>query len=77
MAVMLCRVHTSGKRGLVLTIPPEIRDEMGLISRDVLGFRIVKQNGRIFLLGEKIQLGRVARIEPLPQTIPETETKNG
>lgn len=65
MAVFLARVWMSGS-SMVMTVDPNIKKALGLIPKDVLGFRIVTVQGKTMLLGEKIPLNKIAQLANLP-----------
>lgn len=64
--VILCRVSLWGPNSMAMTVDPQLRKALGLIPKDVLGFRIVQVQGRTLAVCEKIQLGRVALLTHLP-----------
>jgi len=70
--VLLCRVWQSGT-SMVLTIDKAIRETLGLVPKDVIGFRLVKIQGKTLLLGEKIPLHKIAQIASLPADALPTE----
>jgi len=49
-----------------MTVDRAIREQLGLVAKDVIGFRIVKVQGKLMLLGEKIPLGKIAQLANLP-----------
>jgi hypothetical protein len=51
---------------MVLTVDKAIREALGLVPKDVIGFRLVKIQGKTMLLGEKIPLHKIAQIATLP-----------
>ena len=51
---------------MVMTLPPEIRREMGIVSKDVLAFRVMVYNGRRIMVGEKVPLTALANLKELP-----------
>lgn len=67
--VILCRVSRWGKTSLAMTVDPQLRDALGIIERDVLGFRIVQVQGRNLAVCEKIQLGKIAILAKLPADV--------
>lgn len=69
MPVTLCRCWMSGKNTLVLTIDPAIRKELGLVPKDVIGFRVVSVEGKRLLIGEKIPLHKIASIAKMPANV--------
>lgn len=72
-SVILCRVSRWGKTSLAMTVDPQLRDGLGLIEKDVLGFRLVTVQGRVLAVCEKIQLGRIAVLSKLPADILPTD----
>lgn len=69
--VILCRCWMSGKTSLVLTLDPQIREYLGLIHRDVIGFRAVVIQGKKMILGEKIPMNKIAVLTQLkPGDVP-------
>jgi hypothetical protein len=64
--VILCRCSMWGPRSMAMTVDPQLRKALGLVPRDVLGFRIVTVQGRTLAVCEKIQLGRIAILSKLP-----------
>lgn len=54
---------------MVLTIDRAIRETLGLVPKDVIGFRLVKIQGKTMLLGEKIPLHKIAQIANLPADV--------
>jgi hypothetical protein len=70
--VLLCRVWKSGD-SMVLTIDRAIRETLGLVPKDVIGFRLVKIQGKTMLLGEKIPLHKIAQLAALPADALPTE----
>jgi hypothetical protein len=73
MSVHLCRCWMSGNACMVLTIDPALKKEMGLLPRDVVGFRVVNVGGKRLLVGEKIPLNKIAVLSKIPEGI----VKNG
>lgn len=69
---MLCRVWQSNT-SMVLTIDKGIREALGLVPKDVIGFRLVKIQGKTMLLGEKIPLHKIAQLANLPADALPTE----
>jgi hypothetical protein len=68
-SVILCRVSRWGKRSLAMTIDPQLRDGLGIIERDVLGFRLIQVQGRVLAVCEKIHMGRIAVLSHLPADV--------
>ena len=70
--VHLCRIRRDGN-SLTLTVDRAIREALGLVPRDIIGFRLIKVQGKTMLLGEKIPLNKVAQIANLPADALPTE----
>jgi hypothetical protein len=68
-SVILCRVSRWGKVSLAMTVDPQLRDGLGLVERDVLGFRLIQVQGRVLAVCEKIQMGRIAVLSRLPADV--------
>lgn len=51
---------------MVLTVTKPVRDYLGLLDRDVIGFRMVTIQGKKMILGEKLALDRIAVLTKLP-----------
>ena len=66
MAVHLCRCWLSGKVSLCMTIDANLRRELGLQERDVIGFRVVTVQGKKLMVGEKIPLNKIALLANMP-----------
>lgn len=74
--LILCRCWMSGKTSLVLTIDATLKRELQLVNRDVIGFRVVTVEGKKLLIGEKIQMGKIAKISTLPvDALPKTRDR--
>ena len=59
-AVIICRCYMSGKRSMVMTVDPQLRDFLGIVARDILGFRLRTIKGRRVVIAEKIPLHAIA-----------------
>lgn len=59
-AVIICRIYMSGKRSMAMTVPPAIRDFLGITAHEIIGFRCRTVKGRKMLIGEKVPLHAIA-----------------
>lgn len=64
--VILCRVYMNGKDTYVCSFPKDVREPLGIVPRDVIGFRVIEWQGKRMLLGEKIPLHLIARLKEIP-----------
>ncbi len=68
-SVKLCRVRADGKYSLVMTVDHAIVEALGLVAKDVIGFRLITVQGRIMLIGEKVALHKIALLTKLPSDV--------
>lgn len=59
-AVVICRVYMNGKTSMVMTVDTQIREFLGLVPREIIGFRCRTVKGRRIIIGEKIPLHAIA-----------------
>jgi hypothetical protein len=70
--VILSRVYMNGKDTYVASFPKELRTALGIVARDVIGFRVIEWRGKKMLLGEKIPLHLIATLKAIPmEALPE------
>jgi hypothetical protein len=50
----------NGKTTMVMTVDPQIREFLGLIPREIIGFRLRTIKGHKYLIGEKIPMHALA-----------------
>ncbi len=50
----------NGKTSMVMTIDPQIREFLGIVPRDILGFRLRTIKGHRVVIAEKIPLHAIA-----------------
>jgi hypothetical protein len=60
--VIICRVYSQGSNSLVMTVDRKIRAFMGLVPREILGFRCRVIRGRRIIIGEKLPLHAIANL---------------
>ena len=65
-AVIICRVYMNGKTTMVMTLDPQIREFLGLVPREIIGFRTRVIQGHRVIVGEKIPLHSIANPAMLP-----------
>lgn len=65
-AALLCRVHFWSSNTMVMTLPPDLRKDMGLVAKDVIAFRVIMFQGRRIMVGEKVPLTALANLKVLP-----------
>jgi hypothetical protein len=61
-----CTVHAWGKTSFVITLDKQLRQQMGLVRKDVIAFRVIEVQGRRLMIGEKIPLHALANFKELP-----------
>ena len=74
MSVHLCRCWMSGTTSICLTIDAELKKELGLLPRDVIGFRVVNSGGKKLLVGEKVPMHQIAVLKTMPENVIKKDT---
>lgn len=54
---------------MVMTLDKQLRDEMGLVPKDVIAFRVATYKGRRIIIGEKVPLHALANLKDIPSEI--------
>lgn len=63
--VYLSKVWRLG-RSLCFQVPMAMRKQIGLIHGDVVGFRVLIVQGKMLIVGEKIPLESLAKLDKVP-----------
>ena len=63
--VYLSKVWRLGA-SLCFQVPMAMRKQIGLVHGDVVGFRVLSVQGKILIVGEKIPLEKLAKLDKVP-----------